>query len=132
MSKVEPRHPNNGWTTVMAIAAATLAALAVAKFVVIKPIVFLALALVLGISAWYARQGRKGATITLVVANLLVTVIFGAHLLDKGLDPDRYQHVVDFISVLIGLPAAVIGLVASVLHLKELPSSSGSQSEMTA
>jgi hypothetical protein len=108
------------WTAVLITTASVLAGLAIVKFVVVKPIMFLVLALAYTGAAVLAARGSKGATIALIGLNLLVTVIFGAHLLDKGLDPDRYQDTSDFFVVVIGLPAAALGLIASLMRLKGL------------
>jgi hypothetical protein len=106
------------WTAVLVGTAAVLAGLAIVKFVAVRPIAFLVLALLYAGAAFAAARGSKGASIGLLVLNVLITVIFGAILLDKGFDPDRYQDTSDFFVVVLGLPAAALGVIASVMHLR--------------
>jgi hypothetical protein len=106
------------WTAVLVGTAAVLAGLAIVKFVAVKPIIFLVLALLYAGAAFLTTRGSKGASIGLIILNVLFTVIFGAHLLDKGFDPDRYQDTSDFFVVVLGLPAAAFGVIASVMHLR--------------
>ncbi len=106
------------WGTLLLATAAGLAVLALIKFIALKPIVFLLLAILFGVGAWLSAGRNRAGVILLGLLNLLVAVIFGAHLFDKGFDSDRYQAMSDFFVVVIGFPLALLGLVAVAFVLR--------------
>ena len=98
--------------------AVILAILMLAKFVIIKPIAFLLLALLFGVSAYLIFKSKRAGTIMLLLLALITAVIFGAHLVDKGFDSDRYQNTTDFIVILLGFPLSLVAIGATVMALR--------------
>ena len=105
--------------------AAALALLMLLKFVVVKPIVFLLFALLFGVAAvLIARRVRVGRWLFVLLC-LVTTVLFGAHLLDKGLDAGAYQNNADYVMILLGFPLAIVGRVVSALGLRSTAAAEG-------
>lgn len=108
----------------MAIAA-VLALLMLLKFVVVKPIMFLLLALLFGVAAVLIRRRVSAGRWLLALLCLVTAVVFGAHLFDKGLDAGAYQNNADYVMILFGFPLAIAGLVVSALGLRSPEAAEG-------
>jgi hypothetical protein len=108
--------PADRWRQVVVGAALLLAGLALIKFIVIKPIFFLFLSLLYVAGIVLIRRRRVAGAATLALLNVLVVVFFAAHFLREGLGVPN--ETTDAVVVLVGLPAAVVGLVGSVLTLR--------------
>ena len=111
-------------TSILVSLAAILAILMLLKFVIVKPIMFLGLAILFGIAAFLVRRGSGAGRGLLLLLLLATAVIFGAHVFDKGLDADAYQNTTDYVVILLGLPLALIGLVILALTMRDHPSRS--------
>ena len=98
--------------------AAVLAALMLLKFVVSKPIMFLLLAVLFGTAAFLVHRGRAPGRWLLLVLCVVTSIVFGAHLFDKGFDPGAYQNNADYILVLLGFPLAAVGAVMTALGIR--------------
>jgi hypothetical protein len=107
-----------GLVGAMVPVAAILAVLMLAKFLIVKPISFLLLAVLFGVSAYLVFKGKRAGTILLLLLAALTAVIFGAHLIDKGLDSGAYQNTTDFIVILLGFPLSLVAIGGAVIALR--------------
>lgn len=98
--------------------ASILGVLMLLKFVIVKPITFLALAILFGVAAFLYHRGSAAGRILLVLLLFTTAVIYGGHLLDKGFDAGEYQNNTDYIVILLGLPLAIIGLVLFAMTVR--------------
>ena len=98
---------------------ALLAVLMLTKFLIVKPVAFLAVALLFVVSAYLLMKGRHIGVLLLLVLCILSVVMFGAHLVDKGFDLSAYQHAPDFIVTVLGFLVAVAALVGAVTALRD-------------
>jgi len=98
--------------------AAVLGVLMLLKFVIVKPIAFLALAILFGVAAFLYQRGSAAGRILLVVLLLTAAVIFGGHLFDKGFDAGEYQNTTDYVVILLGFPLAIAGLVLFAMTVR--------------
>ena len=107
-----------GSHTALVAIASGLALLMLLKFVVVKPIVFLLLAVLFAVAAVLTYRGAQAGRWLLALLCLATTVLFGAHLFDKGFDAGAYQNNADYVMILLGFPLAAVGVVLSALNLR--------------
>ena len=106
-------------TSILVGVAAILAILMLLKFVIVKPIMFLGLAILFGIAAVLVRRGSGAGRALLLLLLLATALVFGAHVIDKGLDVDAYQNTTDYGVILLGFPLSLIGLVILALSMRD-------------
>lgn len=99
--------------------AVVLAVLALLKFIVVKPIFFLALALLYALGAvLVARRTSRGPLAVLAVFNVGVAIFLGRYIVTNGLDIDEYENGTDYVVVLLGVPLALVGVAAAAIQLR--------------
>lgn len=110
-----PRHGLAGrdrWRTLLVGTSLALAGIALFKFVTVKPIFFLFIALLyLGGIALLRRQPRAG-TIMLGVLNLLFAAFLALYIPEAL--TDGFESAADAIALLVGLPTALAGGLSSI------------------
>ena len=114
----ETHSPATGSRTALVAIASLLAVLMLVKFVAIKPVAFLLLAVLFAAAALLNYRGAQAGRWLLAFLCLVTAVIFGAHLVDKGFAADAYQNNADYVVILLGFPLAVVGVVLSALSLR--------------
>lgn len=119
MAMTESPATSRRQTSILVSLAAILAILMLLKFIFVKPIVFLGLAILFGIAAVLVRRGSGAGRVLLLLLLLAITVLFGAHVLGKGLDADAYQNTTDYVVILLGLPLALVGLIILALTMRD-------------
>ncbi len=116
---------NDRYANALIAIAAALALLMLLKFVVVKPIMFLLLALLFVVAAVLIRRRVSAGRWLFALLCLVTTVVFGAHLFDKGLDAGAYQNNADYVMILLGFPLAIVGLVVSARGLRGTQAAEG-------
>jgi putative effector of murein hydrolase len=118
---LEPDVRNEGAARLIVVGTAVvLCVLALVKFIVVKPIFFLALAILYGVGAFFvARRASRRAVAMLAVVNLAVALFLGRYIVTNGFDVDEYENGTDFVVVLLGAPLALVGFAAAITALRQ-------------
>ena len=98
---------------------ALLAVLMLAKFLIVKPIAFLGVALLFALSAYLVIKGWRIGVLLLLVLCIVSAVMFGAHLVDKGLALSAYQHAPDFVVTVLGFLVSLAALAGAFRALRD-------------
>jgi hypothetical protein len=94
---------------------AVLAALSLLKFVVLKPVVFLLIAVVYAAAIAIHRSRPRATAVLIAVLNTLTLAVIATRL------GETFDTATDALVVLVGIPAALIGIASAGIVLRRSP-----------